>query len=359
MRILYGVVGDGMGHAIRSAVVIDHLLAQGHEVHIVASGRATPYLEQRFGETTEIWGLGLVMKDNEISKRLTAAHNISGALTGLPGNVVQFFDVEAEFDPELVISDFESWSWFFGKLFRVPVVCIDNIQIINRCHHDESIIAGDWDDFRLTKSIVKARTPQAARYLITTFFYPEVKKKRTELMPPILRPSILAAEPTEGDHLLVYQTSETFSDLPALLERLDLPVYVYGLRRDITEEVREGNITYKPFSDEGFVADLASARGVVASAGFTLLSEAVHLGKPYLATPVRGQFEQVLNARYLHELGYGTYDERLDLDTLREFQANLDRYEENLRSYERHGNDVLFGRVDELIDQVEAGLLKR
>ena len=32
MRILYGVVGEGMGHATRSRVVIAHLLEQGHEV---------------------------------------------------------------------------------------------------------------------------------------------------------------------------------------------------------------------------------------------------------------------------------------------------------------------------------------
>ncbi|MGH9333683.1 MAG: glycosyltransferase family protein, partial [Vicinamibacteria bacterium] len=34
MRILYGVVGEGMGHATRSAVVIEHLLSAGHEVKV-------------------------------------------------------------------------------------------------------------------------------------------------------------------------------------------------------------------------------------------------------------------------------------------------------------------------------------
>ena len=36
MRVLYGVVGEGMGHAIRSRVVLEHLFAQGHEVEIMA-----------------------------------------------------------------------------------------------------------------------------------------------------------------------------------------------------------------------------------------------------------------------------------------------------------------------------------
>ena len=43
----------------------------------------------------------------------------------------------------------------------------------------------------------------------------------------------------------------------------------------------------------------APARGVVATAGFSLMSEAVYLRKPMLALPLTGQFEQEMNARYL------------------------------------------------------------
>lgn len=356
MRILYGVVGEGMGHAIRSSVVLDKLVADGHEVHVVASGRAVDFLSERFGSVTEIWGLSIVVEDNEVKNRLTAAKNIKGALQGLPSNVTSFFDVESEFDPEVVISDFETWSWFFAKLFRVPVVCVDNIQIINRCTHEDDILVGHEEEFRLTKSIVKSRTAGADQYLVTTFFYPEVRKKRTTLVPPILRPAILEATPTDGEHLLVYQTSDTFADLPNLLQGLDVPSRVYGLRRDITEPVTEGNVTFCPFSNEGFVADLASCRGVVASAGFTLMGEAVHLGKPYLATPVRKQFEQVLNARYLEKLGYGTYDLDLDSRTLESFLAQLPKYRTALEGYERPDNSRLFGELDAFLDRVAAGL---
>ena len=44
---------------------------------------------------------------------------------------------------------------------------------------------------------------------------------------------------------------------------------------------------------------------MVAGGGFSLLSEAVYLGKPVLAVPLRGQFEQMMNARYLDRKGYG------------------------------------------------------
>ena len=71
------------------------------------------------------------------------------------------------------------------------------------------------------------------------------------------------------------------------------------------EVMVEGNLEFRPRSNEGFVEALRTARGVVAGGGFSLLSEAVYLGKPVLSIPLRGQFEQLMNARYLERLGYG------------------------------------------------------
>ena len=53
MRILYGVVGEGMGHAMRSGVVLDHL-TKNHEVQVVVSGRAHDYLVKRASERLSV-----------------------------------------------------------------------------------------------------------------------------------------------------------------------------------------------------------------------------------------------------------------------------------------------------------------
>src|SRR5690349_193827 len=63
MRILYGVVGEGMGHAMRSRVVLEHLFASGHEVEIMASGRAAEFLRKAFaarGWVHRIHGMHIV-----------------------------------------------------------------------------------------------------------------------------------------------------------------------------------------------------------------------------------------------------------------------------------------------------------
>jgi len=356
MRILYGVVGEGMGHAMRSGVILDHL-TKNHEVQVVVSGRAHDYLVKRASERLsvhKIWGLNIVYEDNEVQNFRTVLANLKGAVTGMPQNVRAYFDIAEKFAPDVVISDFESWSYLFGKNHMLPVVSVDNIQMLTRCTHAPEILAGHENEFRIAKTVIKPKVAGAFHYLITTFFYPEIRKPRTTLAPPILRPQILAAERGQGDHLLVYQTSTSNTALPEILARSGRECRVYGLRRDLKEEVVEGSLRYRPFSEDGFIDDLRTARGVIASGGFTLMGEAVYLRRPMLAMPIGGQFEQTLNARYLEAEGYGLGADELTSERLSEFLERLPDFERRLAGYNQQGNVELLAKLDDLLQQAVA-----
>jgi uncharacterized protein (TIGR00661 family) len=166
------------------------------------------------------------------------------------------------------------------------------------------------------------------------------------LHPPILRPEILSARAEPGEHLLVYQTSTSNAALPEILAKSELECRVYGLRRELKEDVREGNIVYKPFSEAGFIDDLRSARGVVASGGFTLMGEAIYLRRPMLAIPIRKQLEQVLNARYLESEGYGLGAATLSEERLGAFIERLPDFERRLADYRQDGNTDLLAALE-------------
>lgn len=357
MKILYGVVGEGMGHAMRSRVVLDHLVSNGHEVEIMASGRATDYLAKRFAGVNRIHGLHMIYEENRVRRGKTLWSNVLAGATGIPHNIAAYFDLVGAFHPDLVISDFESWTYLYGKNHRVPILSIDNMQIINRCMHPPEIVEGSEATFQLTRAFVKSKLPFCDYYLITTFFRPAVRKPRTELVPPILRPEILRATPRRGEHLLVYQTAEGHGSLARTLEATGLECRIYGMRRGITEEQVEGNLRYRPFSEEQFIGDLASARAVIAGGGFTLMGEAVYLHKPMLSVPLGHQFEQVMNARYLEREGFGLAAASLDDPRVVErFVARLPAFEEKLARYHQDENRVLFDRLDTLLDRAAAGL---
>jgi uncharacterized protein (TIGR00661 family) len=359
MKILYGVVGEGMGHAMRSRVILEHL-ASSHDVSIMASGRAVDFLQKRFGGVSRIHGLHMITEENRVRMGKTLLSNVATGVSGIPKNIAAYFEYIKSFAPDVVVSDFESWTYLYAKTHRLPIVSIDNMQIINRCTHGDDILSGDRAGFEVARAFVKGKLPFCDEYFITTFFRPPIRKPKTHLFPPILRPEILAASPRlvrRGDHLLVYQTAEGNDGLARALAATGLECRIYGMRRNITEEQVEGTLRYRPFSESGFIEDLASARAVIAAGGFTLMGEAVYLRKPMLSVPLRAQFEQVMNARYLEKVGYGAFARDLDDPAhVTRFLDLVPRCEEKLAEYTQDGNALVLRALDEFLDRAAAGI---
>jgi len=347
-----------MGHAIRSRVVLDHLLAEGHDLQIVASQRAVEFLREHFGpdKVKRIHGLHIVTEDNRIRRGKTFWENVRDGTEALPRQVRAYFELIESFAPEAVISDFESWTYLFGKLHRLPVFSIDNMQIINRCELPEPVLEGYQSEFEIAKTFIKGKLPRADHYFIATFFRPPIRKERTSLVPPILRPEVLAATASRGEHLLVYQTAEGNDELLDALKSTGIECRIYGMRRSIEQEEREGSLRYRPFSEAGFIEDLATARAVITGGGFTLMSECVYLHKPTLSVPIRGHFEQILNGRYLEHEGYGRFATTIDAKAVHAFLEAVPDCEAALASVEQRGNDELFEVLDEHLDRAAAGL---
>jgi len=354
MRVLYGVVGEGMGHATRSRVILEHLLRSGHELRVVVSGRAARFLTEKFAgrphiRVEEIHGLHLKFEGNDLDVSESVLSNLAAAPEGVKKNLEVYARVTADFDAEVVISDFESFAYFFGRAKQLPVISIDNMQVINRCRHNAFVTDDASFAFQLARLAVKAKLPGAYHYLVSSFFFPPVKKPRTTLVPPILRPEILAAKRERGEHVLVYQTAAANADaLVAALKRLPQAFRAYGTGKSGTD----GNITFCPFSETGFVDDLRTARAVVAGGGYSLMGEAVHLHVPMLSIPIQGQYEQELNARYLQQLGYGRHATVVDVDVIDAFLRDTDTMQHALSTYVPRDNGMLFGCLGELLRHV-------
>ncbi len=351
-----------MGHAIRSRVVLDHLVNQeGHDVHIVASQRAVDFLRKHFPphHVQRVHGLHIVTEENRVRRGKTLLENVREGVEALPGQIKAYFELIAAFEPEAVISDFESWTYLFGRMHRLPTYSIDNMQVINRCVIPDEVIGEYRPQYEVAKTFIKSKLPRADHYFIATFFRPPVRKERTSLVPPILRPEVLAAASSEGEHLLVYQTAEGNDALLEALARTGIECRIYGMRRGIEAEQREGNLRHRPFSEAGFIEDLASARAVITGGGFTLMSECVYLQKPTLSVPISGHFEQILNGRYLEHLGYGRFATTLSPSIIDAFLEAVPDCRAALAGVSQDGNRQLFEQVDEHLDQAAAGLLAR
>lgn len=348
MNILYGVPGEGMGHATRSKVVIDHLLKE-HNVQVVSSSRAFQFLSKSFpGRVHEIKGLHFAYKNAQVSTLGTFILNLKSAPSTLLHNFSKYLLIDQSFKPDVVISDFESFTYFFAKQHRLPLLSIDNMQVMDRCILDIEIPTEERSNYKLAKAIVQAKVPGCKHYYVSTFFRAALKKKNTTLVPPIVRESIQNAIVSSGEHVLVYQTSSSLSGIKSVLHQIpDLKFFVYGFNKDEQDK----NVIFKTFSEQGFVDDLASAKAVISNGGFSFISEAVYLKKPIYSFPLKNQFEQFMNAAFIQKLGYGRHFETLDSDSLKAFLFDLGIFSKNLSGYRQQGNEVLFKLLTKQLSQ--------
>jgi uncharacterized protein (TIGR00661 family) len=344
VNIIYAAAGEGMGHATRSRPIIAHL-AKKHKVRVFAGGKALPYL-RRFFKVSWLGSMHIVYSNNAVSDWRTVLLNF----VRLPLYAVSFLKmlfIMLFQRPDVLITDYEIWSCWTALLTGVPVVSIDNENVITRAklslprHHQADFIKA-W-------LVTRFFIPSARATVIPSFFFPPLKDPRAKYVNPVIRPEIAGRNPTDKGHVLVYQTSSTNLRMLETLKRFPKQKFiVYGFPR----EGQDANLLFKRFSEQGFFSDLASAKAVIANGGFSLLSEAVYLRKPVLSVPVIGQCEQIINAHYLEKLGYGMMAHEAAEGVIRKFLAGLHRQRQALKNRPIWHLPSLFTTIENVLHDV-------
>jgi hypothetical protein len=121
----------------------------------------------------------------------------------------------------------------------------------------------------------------------------------------------------DDGHLLAYALNPGYGALLVDWHRrhpeVQVHCYLDGGRSALRSEPARGFHAHA-LDDEGFLAHLAGCRAYVGSAGFESICEAFHLGKPVLAVPTAGHYEQTLNAWDAERVGAARSGGYEDLD---------------------------------------------
>jgi uncharacterized protein (TIGR00661 family) len=289
MKVLYGTQGTGNGHLSRTHAIVPLLRKAGVEVELVISGTTSEGLKRGVPELEPyraFHGLSYIRHEGRINlgKSLEIFKPIELA--------EDFAEIRGDYD--LVVSDFEPLTAWWGLSHEVPVIGIAHNYAFQG----------------------RAPRPLVIDPLIEVVFHyyapadvplgSHWQRTNDTVIPPIIRKTILDAEAEDGEHVLVYLPSFTDETLDEIFGAAALAPYRFvAYPRSSSHKVRAANLAVKEFSREGFREDLRTARAVVTSAGFTLLSECLHLGKPLYVVPEAGQYEQKCNAEALKKWNLG------------------------------------------------------
>lgn len=319
-----------------------HLISQGHIVKAASYDRGYRNLQADF-DLLEIEGFSIVSEDNKISVGKTFLQNLSSIFDRYESINELKKKYFKEFKPDCVISDFEPMTAYLANEMDIPLITIDNQH---RMRYMEFPCPLEWKaDALFIENLIRVMMPRPCVSLVTTFYFGRKRNERTFLFPPILRQEVLAKKTVVGDYILVYVTAgfETLIEFLKNYKRERFIIYGYN------KNEKQDNLQFCSYSRRGFLHDLANCKAVIATAGFTLMTESFFLQKPYLALPMKGQFEQILNGLMLNELNYGFSSQKLTKQDISAFLYDLPEYRKELQKYEQKDNSAIKEMLDLLL----------
>lgn len=352
-RIIYALSGEGRGHSSRTIAVANGLRRRGHTVRFCCGGTARTVLEKRGEQVIPVPALQHAMKGNRIQVLGTIKQNWRPIITA-PETIERLCDTFTDYRPDLLITDFEAFSPRAAERLGVPIISFNHQQMVTETHYE--LPPEHWLDALVASLIIEKITPlNPAHILLTSFFFPSLKHPEyTNLVPPIIRPEVRSIQPTTKEHILVYYNhGESADQVLHNLSTVDASFVAYGFENS-SQRNPYSNLQLKPPSINGFLEDLASSRAVICTAGFTLISEALYLGKPLLVVPNQGIFEQTLNALFLAKDGLGEQVSQTALTTehIADFIKRSHRYANQLDHREACGNNQALNCIEHILSEI-------
>jgi len=357
MKFLYGINTNGQGHINRSRIFISELIADGHEVHVLLSGKQPPrYAYELADRVFYKQGPFDLYQDNKvlISKSLQANFNKLPDYNRARKEIMEL-DYKENYDA--FINDFEQTSAIAGRRLNKPVIIVDRQHAIFHSFCADRVPCSRYDKLKFRLALLMV-IPSFDKCFALDFVDSMHTKDDVTLFPLVEKPEFNDLDVTYDDHIVAYLGRYSQSSIIDIFSQFpDETFHLYGFDKD----KQIGNIVFKKTSREGFIKDLTSCKAIIGNGGFNLAWEASLLNKLVYTIPHWKILEQVTNAYSLYELGLGYLSEELtveDFISFREWAEEIN-YKPKYKATTRPAAELLSHIYDFLEEYQAENYLKK
>jgi len=321
LSAVFVVQGEGRGHMTQALALADFLRAAGHRVDRVLLGtspfRSVPeYFASRIGAPVETFEAPTLVPDR-LGRGASTTATVLDVLRRSPAFVRSMRRIREATGSADVVMNFLDLMGGLSRLVPgsdAPSVAVAHNYLFQ--HPALGRLPGPGVTRRLVMGYVRATTVGSGRRIALSFAPLDGSAPEgLEVAPPLLRPRLQRLAVRDDGHLLAYALNPGYGALLAAWQRRHpearVHCYLDGGRAALPGEPPPG-FEVHALNDEAFLAHLASCHAYVGSAGFESICEAFWLGKPVLAVPTAGHYEQTLNAWDAERVGAarsGTYED--------------------------------------------------
>ncbi len=334
MHICLGVCGIGKGHSSRQLQLATELKACGHELTVLGYGEAIDVFRANGFPIREIWHPYTGEGKGWAQIKHMVKYNYSRAVPGLVRDISVLFKLAKGNYPDLFVSDYEPVSARFAYLRNKPLI------LFNQHGKFRHWPFAPIDSFNAEgeKNRLELFFPKFTKsFVVSLFPLPKHTDERIDVVPPPIPSELRSGETTTTNNIVVYfsqhpdrNTAQSLEEMCGIFSSEPKYNFIVYTKQNIDDK-RYGNVRFKKPSRTEFIQDLKSCGGAISTAGFTLISEILFLGKPIFCIPLPN-FDQVYCSKYIAEQGFGSTDRMLTENNLRMFLENLGSYRNNMKN---------------------------
>lgn len=329
MRFLFVIQGEGRGHQTQAISVAQMVQSQGHEIMAlvgVPDEETLPtLLKQQSYFTCQTYkspNLVYNSKNNALSIPKTVFKNIRA----FPHYIQSIQKIETtiqSFSPDIILNFYDvliGLHQLFYKRKVIPFICIGHQYLLlheNFPHPRKH----KWDNFLLsTHTRITALRADKLLGLSLKPYSQSSKIPHLVSVPPLIRNEItaLTSKKNTPPFLLIYLTQlvdiEPIITSKQLENGIDIHLFICDtLRIQLERETLPARFHFHAIHPTHFLEKMSQCSGLITTAGFESIAEAMYLQKPVLTIPISGHYEQMCNAIDAEQSGAGLHMKKPDI----------------------------------------------
>jgi uncharacterized protein (TIGR00661 family) len=321
-KFLFLVQGEGRGHMTQAISTYIMLKKAGHEVCCVLIGinphREIPdFVRQQIeAEVEPIECPGFVMDAKlKAVKLLPSVLKNIFRLRAFMKSLRRIDEQVKKHKPDIILNFYTPLSGLYTRMYKpaIPTICIAHQYIY--LHKDYVFPEGKKMD-RWAIKVYTRFTAMGAVKKLALSFYPIADQERNGIVgfPPLLRADVFKQETAQGDYLLTYLVNSGYREEIVKWHKANPEEEVHCFTDKKNPEIPHGeHLHFHELNDKQFLKMMAGCKGLVSTAGFESICEAMYMGKPVFMVPVEGNYEQYCNARDACKTGTGMYDDKFNI----------------------------------------------
>lgn len=329
-RFIFLVQGEGRGHMTQAISLYQILRSAGHEVVHIFIGKSKrrkvpSYFFNAFDLDVELIDSPNFITDPENkSIRLISSvfYNIKN-LNQYRKSLKRIHEVVMEAETDALISFYDFLGGFYNLFYRKRIRFFAVGHQFLTDHPDFPFAGGKLIDKRLFLINNYLNSMGAYKKIALSFRpYQPARVKKTVVTPPLLRKEIFKYTTAKEEFLLGYMVNEGYSREIIDWHRGNQHVRIHCFWDKMDEpetKIIHENLIFHQLNAEKFMDLMSRCKGLMTTAGFESICEAMLLGKPVLMVPVSGQYEQACNAIDASNAGAGIYDDYFNISRFLKF----------------------------------------